>query len=891
MRLFSRLRSWLRAAFRRSRAEREMDAELRFHMETYAEDLVRSGVSHEEAMRRARIEFGGIERVKEECRESRGVSFIETLAQDLRYGLRMLRKSPGFTAVAVLTLAIGIGANATIFSFVNALLMHIPSGVAAPSRLVAVWNRLPNGQEMQFSYPDYLYFRDHNDVFSDFIAYSSDPTQASWTQSGESSLVGVRLVSANYFQTLGASPIVGRGFLPSEDTNADAAPVVVVSYRFWRDRLGSDRAILGRSVTLNARAFTVIGVAPPDFSDLEPGFETAFWAPLTMQKTLAPGSDLLTNGDGYWIFVVGRLKPGVTRQQAQADLKVVANQLAREHPETKKGWTADVSPISGLDPETRGLLTDFSALIMAVTGLVLLIVCANAANLLLAQASKRRHEMTIRAALGAQRNRIFRQVLTESALLSLMAGGIAILFSSWAGPLILALKPPMLSFIQLNLPLDWHMVAFTALVSVATGLVFGLAPALQSSKIDVATRLKDGSLGSWGKSRFRSILVVAQVAVCLVLLIGASLCLRSLMNAQSIDPGFRISDGVVVELDPQILGYSDVQAKAFYSDVIARIKGLPGVRSVSVTNYLPLGFESISQSMKIEGRPASDTKNVAAGAMFVGPGYFATMGIPVINGREFRRDDNGSAPSVVIVNEALAERYWPGRSPIGKRISLNEDARHRQVWSEIVGVVSTGKYRSLREEPEPFVYHCFLQAFDPHATIVIHTGGNPRAMLSLIHHAVQAVNPALPILNQETMQSYMSVPLFPAHITGVLLGAFGGLALLVAMVGLYGVIAYVVVQRTHEIGIRMALGAKPDEILRLIIGRGLKLALIGTGIGVTAAFGATRVLSSLLYGISPTDPVTFVAIPILLVIVALAACYVPARRAMRVDPMVALRYE
>jgi predicted permease len=891
MNLRSRLWSWMQSILRRSRIESEMDDELRFHREAYAEDLVRAGVPPAEAMRRARIEFGGVERVKEECRESRGVSFVETLLQDLRFGLRMLRKSPGFAAVVVLTLAIGIGANATIFSFVNALLLHIPSRIAAPSQLVAVWNRLPNGQEMQFSYPDYVYFRDHNNVFSNFIAYSSDPERASWTRSGQSSLVGVRLVSANYFATLGANPVIGRGFLPIEDANAGAAPVVVVSYRFWRERLGSDRAILGRSVTLNARSFTVIGVAPPSFADLEPGFETDFWAPLAMQQTLSPGMDLLNNRNGYWIFVVGRLKAGVTREQAQANLNVIAHQLAQAHPDTNKGWTADVSPVTGLDPGIRGVVVDFSALIMAVTGLVLVIVCANVANLLLARASSRRHEMTIRAALGAKRSRIFRQVLTESTLLSLMAGGIAFLFCWWAGPLILALKPPMLSFIQLQLPLDWHMVVFTVLLSVATGTIFGLAPALQSSRIDVATRLRDENQGGWGRTRFRSTLVVAQVAVCLVLLISASLCLRSLMNAQSIDPGFRVDHRVVVELDPQILGYKDAQAKAFYSEAIDRLKALPGVRSVSVANYLPLGFESVGQSIKIEGRPASDTKNVGVGAMSVGPGYFATMGIPLLKGREFRPEDSGDAPSVVTINEALAERYWRGGSPIGRRISTGEDAKHRPVWSEIVGVVSTGKYRSLREAPEPFVYHSFSQEFDPHATIVVHTVANPSAMFSLIQRAVAGIDPALPILNEQTIESYMSVPLFPAHITGVLLGTFGGLALLVAMVGLYGVIACAVAQRTHEIGVRMALGAKREDVLRLIVAGGLKLTLIGSAIGVVAAWGVTRVLSSLLYGISATDPVTFIGISVLLLLVSLAACYIPARKAMRVDPMVALRYE
>jgi predicted permease len=891
MRWLTKISLRFRSLFHRSGADGELDSEMRFHLEQQIAANISAGMSAVEARRTALREFGGVEQLKEECRDMRHTNYIHDFVQDLRYGVRILRKSPGFTIVAVLTLALGIGANATIFSFVNAILLHTPSGIAAPRQLVSVWNRLPDGQAMQFSYPDYLYFRDHNQVFSNFIAYSSDPTQASWTQAGHSSLVGVRLVSANYFSTLGVKAIMRRGFSPNEDVNPGSPSIVVVSHRFWEERLGSDRAILGRTVMLNGRSFVVVGVAPANFADLEPGFETDFWAPITMQKVLSPGMDLLSQRTGYWIFVVGRLKPGVTRKQAQANLSVIAQQLAQAHPDTNKGWGATVSSITGLDPGTRGSVVAFAALIMVVSGLVLLIACANVANLLLAQAASRQREMTIRAALGAERSRIFRQVLTESTLLSLLAGGVGILFCVWAGPLIIALKPALLSFIQLDLPLDWHMIAFTVLVSVVTGVIFGFLPALRSSKIDLAARLKDQSRGSHVKSRFRNVLVVVQVAVCLLLLISASLCLRSLMNAQSIDPGFQATDRAAVEMDPGILGYTDARAKAFYSEAIEHLRALPGVRSASVTDYLPLGFESTGQGIVLEGRSASDTKNDVVGAMSVGPGYFATMGIPLLEGREFLAEDNETAPSVVIVNKALAKRYWHGRSPVGQRISTGRDAKHQRVWSEIVGVVPTGKYRSLRETDLPFVYHPFVQGFDAHATLVVQTASDSKLMLPTIRRAVQAIDPTLPILEAQTMQSYMSVPLFPAHITGVLLGTFGGLGLVLAMVGLYGVIAYSVAERTHEIGIRIALGAERQNVLRLVVGQGLRLTLIGAAIGLTAAFAATRLLSSLLYGVSATDPLTFAGVTILLTIVALAACYIPARRAMRVDPMVALRYE
>jgi predicted permease len=816
---------------------------------------------------------------------------MQVLLQDVRYGLRQLRKSPGFTAVTVLTLAVGIGVNTTIFSFVNALLFRPPSGVAGTDRLVSVWNRMPSGHEMQFSYPDYIYFRDHNQAFSSIIAYSSDPARASWAHSTQSRLIGVRLVSGNYFPALGIKPIMGRVFLPEEDVTAGAHPVVVLSYGFWQRELNADPEILGKTVTLAGRSFTAIGVAPANFVDLEPGFKTDVWAPLTMQKEVLPGSDLLQNRTGYWIFVVGRLKPGVTREQAQANMSILARQLAQAHPDTNKDWDAAILPLTGLDPEARGYVVTFGALLMVVVGMVLLMACANAANLLLAKASGRWREMAIRSALGAKRSRILRQVITESTLVALLAGGVGVLFSLWAGPLLLALKPSMLSFIQLDLPLDWRILAFALAVSVATGVVFGSVPALYSSKIDVAARLKDESLGSLKKSRIRDTLVVLQVAVCLVLTIGATLCLRSLLNARSIDPGFQIRNRLAIELDLRTVGFADSQAKTFYSQVLGRVQALPGVRSASITNYLPLGFEGISQDFRIEEKPADETKNVLVGAMSVGPGYFQTMGIPLMVGREFGPQDNDKSPEVVIINEAISRRFWPGQDPVGKFISTGMDASHKPVWSEIVGVVKTGKYRSLDEMAEPFLYHPFMQQFDPHATLVVQTAGDPKAMLSTVRKALLDIDSTAPIVAAQTMQEYMSVPLFPAHFTGVLLGVFAGLALMLAMVGLYGVIAYSVAERTHEIGIRVALGAEKFDVLRLVVGQGLKLSVVGVGVGLAAALGLMRLIASLLYGVSATDPVTFVLAPFVLLLVSVSACYLPARRAMRVDPMMALRYE
>jgi predicted permease len=836
------------------------------------------------------MEFGGYQKYKEEIREAQGTHFLETLIQDLRFGLRTLRKSPGFTAAVVLTLAFGIGANATIFSFINELILRPPSGVVAPDQLVSVWNRLPDGGARQFSYPDYQFFREHNQVFSNLIAFSSDPDRTSWTENGQSNLIYLRLVTANYFSTLGVNPLTGRAFLPNEDTNPGNNPVVVLSYKFWRERLGAAPDILGKTLTLNNHAFTVVGIAPQNFADLRPEFETDAWAPISMQKELSPGMDLLNDRDGYWIFAVGRLKPGVTDAQALANLNVVAQQLDRNNADpNRKGWGAVVLPNSGIDPGARVYVVMFSALLMVLVGLVLLIACGNAANLLLARASSRWREMTIRAALGAKRSRILRMVLTESILLSLIAGGVAIPISIWSGRLILMLKPSMLSFLKFDLPLDWRVIWFTILISIVTGVIFGLAPAMRCSKIDIAARLKDESAGAPQKSRFRNTLVVVQVAVCLVLVIGASLCVRSLLNARSVDPGFAVHNRLVVDFDLAILGYTDAHERAFYSQIVDRARALPGVRSVSVTNYLPLGFESIGQPVQIEGRSPEANEGLGAGAMSVGPGYFHTMGIPLLQGREFTEADTEKSPGVVIVNQEFVRRFFPGEDARGKRISTTW--KGNPVWSEIVGVVKTGKYGSLQESPQPFLYHPFSQGFDAKATLVVESAGDPGLQISAVRQAIQSLDPAVPILDSQTMAEYMTVPLFSARLTGVLLGAFGGLALALAMVGLYGVIAYSVAQRTREIGIRVALGANRASVLLLVIGHGLKLALIGSLIGLVAAFAVTRLIQSFLFGISATDPVTFAVATLLLVTIACLACYLPARNASRVDPMVALRYE
>jgi predicted permease len=875
--------------FWRKREQSDFAAEIRAHLELETEQLKEHGLSDEEARGAARRAFGNVTQAEERFYQAGRWLGWDRLMQDLRFGLRMLAKNPGFTAVAVFSLALGIAANTTIFSYVDALLLRPPSGVTASDKLLAVWNRLPDRSYLQHSYPDYVYYRDHNRVFSELAAYSSDPERVSWRTGGETQLIEGQLVSGNFFSVLGVKPALGRAFLPEEDQVPLRNPVVVLNHKFWQQRLGSDIGVIGRTLTLNGASFSIVGVAPANFSGVETGFVTDFWVPIMMQRQITPANDLIANRDGYWLFVVGRPKPRITLERAQADLSVLEKQLAQALPKSRKGWDAAVMPIAGIPPEFRAFAAPFSALLMAVVGLVLLIACANAANLLLARATRRWREMAIRSALGAARGRIIRQILTESALLSLAAGVVGLGLSVLASPLLLKLKPPMLSFIDIQLPLDWRVLAFTLLVSLVAGFAFGVAPALRSSKVDVVSRLKDETLGSHARSRLRNTLIIGQVAVCTVLLIAAGLCLRSLMSAGSVNPGFQVNNRLMIALDVDILGYSESRGQAFYDQLVEGVRTLPGVRSASVANHLPLGFARMSTIVAIDGyQPPPGLPGIPVGFVGVGPRYFHTMGIALLRGREFSRQDSSTSPGVVIIDEAMAQRYWPGQDPIGKRATL---AFGKRQSLEVVGVAATGKYGDLREESQPFMFRPFSQVYEPQAVLVVQTAGNPKPMLAAVEREIHTLDANLPVLDAETVAQYMSIPLFVPRITGILLGAFGLLALLLAAVGLAGVVAYYVSLRTREIGVHLALGAKRHDVLKLVVKQGMRLSLVGVVIGLAAALGVSRVLASLLYGIGPTDPVTYVSVALALIAVTLLASCLPARRATKVDPMVALRYE
>ena len=807
----------------------------------------------------------------------------------------MLAKNPGATAVVVLSLALGIGANSTIFSLVNALLFR-PPAVSDPGRLADIWlrNRKANsliGSYYPFSFPDYTYYRDHNAVFSGVAALAGDGTTVIWNRNGQGEAVQGTLVSANFFPVVGVQLEAGRGFLPEDDDAGGAHAVALVSHSF-AERLGGDSQAVTATLMLNGRACSIVGVVPDSFHGVMIGAAPDLWLPMGMQKTITPSLDLTSRNETF-LEVYGRLKPGVTWQQAQADLLVLSRQLAESYPDTEKNLEARAYRAALIPGPFRGFLSIVTAALMAVVGMVLLIACANAANLLLAQASSRRREMAVRSALGAGRWRLLRQSLTESVLLGCLGGAAGLLIAAVAVPLLLRLKPPGIP-IAFEAPLDWRVLGFTLSVGVVAGVLFGLAPALRASRLDVVSRLKDGTAGAGhGHSRLRSVLVTAQVAVCLVLLIGAGLCLRSLANAQSIDPGFDTRDALVASLDVEVLGYNETRGRALYQHLIERVSALPGVSSASMADMMPLDTNERTEGIAVEGSkaaaPGPGESGPAVDSIYVAPGYFRTMRIPLLRGRDFDAGDDKGAPDVVIVNDVMARRFWPGKDPIGGRITRGQ-GKDRET-AQVIGVVKSGKYRTLGEDPRPFMYRPFGQNYVPQVHLIVRTTGDSTTVLSGMRRLVQELDPHLALYDVETLQQLMLLPLFPAHAAGLLLGVFGSLALLLAIGGLYGVMSYLVAQRTREVGIRMALGAHSGDIVRLVVANGMRLALIGIALGLAGALAVTRLLSSLLYGIRPTDVVTFALVSLALTGVACLASYIPARRATVLDPMAALRHE
>lgn len=878
----------LRSLFRRDRVDRELDEELGAYLEMAAAEKMKDGLSRKEALRAVRLEQGTLEGTKEIVHSGGWEFEVDTLWRDLLFAFRLLRKNPGSTAAVVIALALGIGLNTTVFTFVNALLLRPPAGVKAPEQLMEVWIHNPrsSGAEgyLPLTYPDYLYYRDHNRSFGGMLAFDGDPESAIWNKSGEGQVVMGQLVSGSFFSLLGVNAVQGRTISAEDDQAANPQPVVVLGHAFWQQSFGSDPMIVGKALMLNGVNYSIIGVAPAGFAGLLVGIEPDFWAPTTMVEQITRDTGRLNNWHAHWLIAIGRLKPETSVSGAQAEVSVLEHQIELAHPDLKRNLDATVFPETLIPGPYRIYVSAFTTLLMAVFGLVLLIACANVASFLLARATGRTREMAVRSALGAVRGRLVQQMLVESTLLSGLAGLAGLLLAYWTAPLLLALKPASLP-ISLRIPVDWRVLAFTMVISLICGVAFGLTPALRCAKVQVASNLKDETRPSgYRKSRLRSLLMTSQIAACAVLLVGASLCVRSLRNASSIDPGFNTQHVIAATLDPARLGYSEAQVRGFYEQLSQHVLALPGVTAASFVNHLPLGPAREQTAVTDVMSPAPNTNDaVPIDLMRVAPGYFRTMGIPLLRGHDFAFGGEERS-GVTIINEALAKRLWKNQDPLGRRISFHEE----KDGTEIIGVVETGKYRTLGENPIAVAY---LPQLPPGRTLVVRTSGDSAALLDMVRREIHSVDPHIAATDLETMQQYMSLPLFPARTTGLLLGVSGFLALALTSIGLFGVISYIVSQRTHEIGVRIALGAQCSDVLRLVVRHGLLLTAMGLVIGLGIAFGAAQLLSSILYGIRPTDPATFVGVALLLCAVVLLACYIPARRAIAVDPLVALRYE
>jgi len=878
--------NWIPNIFRRRKLYDDLSEEMRLHLEERTEQLMGEGMSREEAGRQARRAFGNRTLLEERSREVWQWPTLESILADLRYALRQLRKSPGFSITVVLSLTLGLGANTTIFTFVNALLLR-PPAVADAGRLGEVMERNAKASGIEaylpLSYPGYALLRDHNRTFSGFAAFDGDPHPVSWSRDGAGLMVYGQLVSSNFFSVLGVEPALGRFFQPNNDQSGPDAPAVVISYSFWQRQLAADRSVIGRALKLNGSSYTVIGVAPPSFTGIILGARHDFWAPLAMTPTLIHDPDRMGSDTSSWLFGVGRLKPGVSRGQAQADLSVLTRSTRSSEPNAAV-LDASVFPVQFVPSPFRGYVTAFTGLLMAAVGLVLLIACANAANLVLARAMTRRRELAVRAALGASRFRIVRQAFTESLLLSMIAGAGGLMLAYWSIPFLLNLTPASIPLF-LEAPLDWRVFSFTLAASVLSGIVFGVVPALRSTRRDLLPALKDErQLAGPRRSRLRGSIVVAQITVCLVLLISAGLCVRSLLNARSIDPGFSTNNIAVAQLDPGSLGYTKSQDREFYRQLLERVRELPGVSSASLSDYLPLGTDRLVHGVHIDGfSPPPGLDHIPVQVASVAPDFFNTMGTPVLNGREFSSADIHPGSNGVIINQTMANHFWPGRNPVGQHFKDDDET------VEIIGVVKTGKYRSLGEDPQDFMYRTL--GSQSQEFLVVRCDAGEQATLDEIRKVIQTLDPNVVPMEMESISQYMALPLFAAHTTGLLLAVFGSVALLLATIGLSGVMSYSVSQRTNEIGVRMALGADRLDVVRLILKQGMRLTMIGVLCGLVLSFAATRVLSGLLYGIKPGDPATFAAVSLFLVAVAFLSCYVPARRAASIDPMKSLRAE
>jgi putative ABC transport system permease protein len=877
MNLSDLLRRW-RALTHKDEMNQELDEEMQFHLQRDIERNVKSGMNPEDARYAALKSFDRLEQSKEECRSARGVGFIENIVRDVSYSLRVLLKNYAFTIVVILTLALGIGANTAIFSFANGILLR-PLPYPESDRLAVIEETVPKNPvpNIGVAYPNFLDWRDQNTVFES-LATHFGTSRFSMTLGGEANTIRGSRVSYGLFEVLRVAPQLGRAFTMNEDRPEEDG-VVILGHDLWQRYFGGDPNIIGKKVVVSSRSRTVIGVMPRGFRFPE---VSELWVPLAVTPTIYTRND-------HGLEAIGRLKPGVTIAQAQAEMHTIAARIEQLNPLSNGGIEVKVT---SMHDNLSGSYRDALLILLGVVGCVLLVACVNVANLMLARANARQKEFALRAALGASRWRVVRQVLIESLLLALFGGGVGFVLSIWALRLLLTAIPMALP-VWMNFSIDLRVLGFSLAITLLTGLIFGAVPALQTSRFDLNHTLKEGGRGGSGvRSRVRSLLVVTEIAMSLVLLVGAGLMIQSFLRLRTVKIGLDPKNVLTATLIvPRAKYKEDAQRAALIKQIMEKLNGLPGVESASATATLPLNGNIWGRGFTVEGQPVGPDRHVlTVQHTVVTPGYFRTMGITLLAGRDFNDSDAKDSLDVTIIDDRLARQYWPNESPIGKRVRFGPP-QDNEPWHTIVGVVSAVRHQRMQEETDPSVYLPHQKVPVTGVSLVARTSSNPHDFIGALRREVAQIDPDLPVSEVATMEEVIAESIWQPRLYAKLFAVFAGGALLLALIGIYGVMAFLVQQRTHEIGIRMALGASARDVFRLIVARGMKLTAVGVVIGVGGAIALTRLMHSLLFNTSATDPFVFILISALLSLAAFFACYLPARRAAKVDPLIALRYE
>jgi len=884
MRWYYKVPLRLRSLFRNDKAEQDLGEELQFHLQSQIDENVARGMNPQEARRAALHALGGVEQVKEECREAREMNLIENFVRDLRLGLRMLRRNPGFTVLAILCLTLAIGANAAMFSWVEGILLRPYPLVSNQERLVALAGTV-RGERDETSWPDLLDVQRSCNLCQ--ALFVSNITGATVSVGERAQVITGSIVSANYFDAIGVHPVFGRGFEPGEDTGRNAHPVLVISYHLWQTRFNGDPEIIGKTQRFDNVVHTIVGVAPEGFYGTFVGREMEYWVPASMVEAFYGGGDKLEDRGARWCEAYVRLKPGVTRNQAQQEISAIASRLEAEYPATNRGRGIKVWPLWNTPFNHASHLLPTLEIMVVVAVFVLFIVCANVGNLLLVRSLARRHEMTVRLAVGASRGRLLRQLLTEGLLLSACGAAGGMLVAYWCRHALVLFFPG--DVLYLPGQIDSRVLGLSAAVCLAVTLAVGLVPAFQTRHLALAETLKTEAsavMGARGQAWFRSSLVVLQVTLSFLLLVGATLLMQSLSQIRASSPGF--STQVFDTSIPLVTaGYDAPRAKMFQDELIQRVRALPGIEAAAYARVVPLSYQSYSSTpIAVDGyEPPANGESTDELYNEVSPDYFATMGIPLISGREFTPADDENAPRVAIVNQTMVARYWLGQNPIGQRLQVKGN------WVQVVGLVKDSKYYSLEEPPRPFFYVPLRQYFEIEPDIHIRTTQPLQTIQSALLREVRALDPNLALYEMITLQEQVNRSTSEQLVAVTLVALFGGLALLLASIGLYGVMSYTVSQSTRELGLRMALGAGPANLLRLVLSRGLLLTATGLIVGIALALLLTRLLGNLLFHVSPRDPLAFGAAFLVMTLASTAACFLPAWRATRTDPMRALRAE